>query len=296
MAATASDNVRDEYELVPADNRQGRWQLFVTPDRIAYVGLLGRPGTRTMGATTFYVALENPFRIWQEGAGTSETMFAIVPAYVPHHIATRDRNFAEVLVESESVEPEAIIAQCAATPGRAEQTANRVLEGFRRARERPPANDGLDFDALFFDAPLRPRKVDPRIAAVIGRINTDPSAKHGAELLAAMTGLSFSRFTHLFCEQTGTTLRSFRAWKRARSVMHFFKCGKTLLDTALEMGYADSTHFSHALRRFYGLSPRDMFAGARGVAVFEQRAPAAETLLGIDSSSMPSGTTREYRI
>lgn len=209
----------------------------------------------------------------QRTLDAAEALFSIVPAYVPHRIETADRNIAEVLIESESVEPDAVIERLAGSRCKAERTANRVLEGFRRAQDRPAAEGSLDLDALFFDSPLPQRKLDPRIATAIERINKNPAEKHPAESLADQTGLSFSRFTHLFCEQTGTTLRSFRAWKRARGVMHFFKSSHNLLDAALNMGYADSTHFSHALRQFYGLSPRDMFAGARGVTVFEQKAP-----------------------
>ena len=83
-----------------------------------------------------------------------------------------------------------------------------------------------------------------------------------------------SRFTHLFCEQIGTTLRRYRAWKRARGVMHFVHDTSNLLETALNTGYADSTHFSHSLRQFYGLPPRYIFAVAKGLAVFDQMPPA----------------------
>jgi AraC-like DNA-binding protein len=43
-----------------------------------------------------------------------------------------------------------------------------------------------------------------------------------------------------------------------------------LLDVALNAGYADSTHFSHSIRQFYGYTPRDIFAGSRRLAIFSQ--------------------------
>ena len=271
MAQKMNRYPRNASDFLQQGNRSSRWLLFVTPDRIAYVGLLGSPGTRILGATTLYISLGSPFRLSQNGANTEEALFAIVPAYTPHHIQTPDRNIAEILIENESVTPEMVIAQLADTPGRIESTAKRVLDGFRYLQEKSSADSVPDLDALFFDTPLPQRKLDRRIAAVIERINANPAEKYPAELLADQVCLSFSRFTRLFCEQTGSTFRSFRAWKRARAVMHFFKRpSDNLLDAALDMGYADSTHFSHALRQFYGLSPRDMFAGARGVAVFEQ--------------------------
>ena len=274
MATTMTETIQNPFEPTLHRTQLNKWQLFVTPSRIAYVGLLGSPGTRILGATTLYLSLGNPFRMWQRGSEFREATFSIVPAYIPHRIETSDRNIAEVLIESESVESDTVISQLASTRSHAEQTAHRVLEGFRHAQKMHAMDGGLDLDALFFDSALRPRRLDPRIAAVIERINKSPEEKHSAESLADQSGLSFSRFTHLFCEQTGTALRSFRAWKRARGVMHFLKKSNNLLDAALNMGYADSTHFSHALRRFYGLSPRDMFAGARGVTVFDQKSTA----------------------
>jgi AraC-like DNA-binding protein len=246
--------------------------MFITPNRIAYAGLLGTPGTRIFGATTLYLSLRNPFQLWQRGTDMREAKFAIVPAYVPHRVATRDRSIVEVLLEAESVDSSLMIEQFAGTRELAEQTADRVIEGFRCLRENWANAADLDFDALFFNARPPQRKLDPRIAVVAERIRLTPAEKHPAEACAEQAGLSFSRFTHLFCDQMGTTLRRFRAWKRARGVMHIVHGGGNLLEAALNAGYADSTHFSHSLRQFYGLPPKDIFSGARGLAVFQQTA------------------------
>jgi len=42
---------------------------------------------------------------------------------------------------------------------------------------------------------------------------------------------------------------------------------------AQDIGYPDSSHFSHSVRRFYGLKPRAIFSGSRELAVY--RSPAA---------------------
>ncbi len=265
---------------VPLKRYRSRERLmFITPNRIAYAGLLGTPGTRIFGASTLYLSLRNPFQLWQRGAEMRETKFAIVPAYVPHRVASRDRSIAEVLLEAESVDPALMIERFAGTQERAEQTADRVIEGFRCLRENWANAGDLDFDALFFNAPPPPRKLDPRIALVAERISLTAAEKHPAEACAEQAGLSFSRFTHLFCEHMGTTLRRYRAWKRARGVMHIVHGGGNLLEAALNSGYADSTHFSHSLRQFYGLPPKDIFSGARGLAVFQQTSFANSTPL-----------------
>jgi len=81
--------------------------------------------------------------------------------------------------------------------------------------------------------------------------------------------LSFSRFLHLFKQETGLTFRAFRAWKRARSLLRHVHQSTTLTDIALDTGYPDSTHFSHSIRQVYGLRPSDILAGSRRLAVHQ---------------------------
>jgi methylphosphotriester-DNA--protein-cysteine methyltransferase len=135
---------------------------------------------------------------------------------------------------------------------------------------------GLDFDCLFFGRALAPRPLDARIRRVIERIVSDPSASFSAEQCAAEVQLSFSRFLHLFKQETGVTFRAFRAWKRARSLLRHVRQAASLTDIALDAGYPDSAHFSHSIRQVYGLTPSDIVAGSRRLALHE--APAAVML------------------
>ena len=85
---------------------------------------------------------------------------------------------------------------------------------------------------------------------------------------AAAAGLSPSRFLHLFKQETGIAFRCFRAWKRARHLLHFVNEDINLAHLAQDIGYPDSTHFSHSIRRFYGLKPRAIFSGSRDLAIY----------------------------
>src|SRR5690606_32041925 len=121
----------------------------------------------------------------------------------------------------------------------------------------------FDYDEVFFGRTFAPRRLDPRIAAVIAQISEDPSVPAMAGDCAASVNLSFSRFLHLFKEQTGAPFRSMRTWKRARSLLHYVNRPSNLTAVALETGYPDATHFSHSIRQVYGLKPKDIFAGSR---------------------------------
>src|SRR5207245_10808436 len=99
----------------------------------------------------------------------------------------------------------------------------------------------------------------------IGKFSCEPVT---AASCATQAGLSSSRFLHLFKEQTGVSFRAFRAWKRARHLLHFANQNINLAHLAQDIGYPDSTHFSHSIRRFYGLKPRAIFLGSRDLAIY----------------------------
>jgi AraC-like DNA-binding protein len=128
---------------------------------------------------------------------------------------------------------------------------------------------------------LAPRLIDARIRQVVDGIKRDPSAPMSAQDCARSVHLSFSRFLHLFKQEVGVPFRSFRSWKRARSLLHHVNRDANLAHVALDTGYPDSTHFSHSIRQVYGLKPSDIFAGSRRLAIY---APAPRNA----AASVPS--------
>ena len=128
-----------------------------------------------------------------------------------------------------------------------------------------------EFDQLFFGEALPDRNIDQRIrrsAAQLNDFSDFSGSKMTAADCAASVSLSPSRFLHLFKEQTGVSFRAFRAWKRARHLLHFVNEDINLAHLAQDIGYPDSTHFSHSIRRFYGLQPRAIFSGSRDLAIY----------------------------
>lgn len=248
--------------------------MWITPDRVFYHGLLGAPSVRSMGAVMVYVAVRGMIRIRMDGGDWQTTELAVVPPYLPHQVWAEARCISVLQIEAESVSLSALPAWL--------QTCGALhdperLQGLRHQQQalsqlsRSVALSSLDFDATLLGVNLAPRPMDARIAAVLARIKQDPAANAMAQDLAAMANLSFSRFLHLFKQEVGAPLRSFRSWKRARNVLHHVARQNTnLLDIALDAGYPDSTHFSHSIRQIYGLKPSDMFAGSRRLRVHAQ--------------------------
>ncbi len=256
--------------------------MWITPDRIFYLGLLGVPSVRTMGTYTVYVAVTGTLRI-RLGDGPWQTSeMAVVPPYEPHQVSVEGRLVNVIQIEAETVDGDALPG---ALKGRGAVDAPAFVRLVQQ-RQRELSEGGhavdlmsLNFDQTFFGAELALRRMDSRIADVLTRIKQDPSAQGIAEEYAASAHLSFSRFLHLFKQEVGAPFRSFRTWKRARNLLHYVNRSANLAYVALDTGYPDSTHFSHSIRKVFGLKPSDIFAGSRKLAVYSH-APAAPSSPG----------------
>jgi AraC-like DNA-binding protein len=268
--------VKDVF--VPRRCTSAERMMWITPDRVFYAGLLGAPVMHTKGATTVYVALEGLLRARIEGGEWQAGEVVVMQPYVPHEIACEGRHVLEILVEPETVDLVRLPALLRAG-GAVEATdfAAHVRSMHQRLLSHAGASGlrPVDFDLTFFGHPLACRTVDARIAAVLERLRNDPSTLAAADECAAVAKLSFSRFLHLFKEQVGAPFRSVRTWKRARSLLHHVHSAGNLVYVALDIGYPDSTHFSHSIRQTYGLKPRDIFAGSRKLRIIAHTANAA---------------------
>ena len=245
--------------------------MWLTPQRVFYAGLLGAAGERCLGGHGVYISpAGRPNRVRIGGGAWQSGELFVVPPQVPHRVESSEPLILNLLIEAESVDAAALpgfLQHCG--PVEAPDVVRRVQAAHRRLRDAAGRFEAFDFDALFFGQPLAPRPLDARIRQVIDRIVADPAAAVSAEQCAAVVHLSFSRFLHLFKAQTGVSFRAFRAWKRARSLLRYVREAASLTDIALDAGYPDSTHFSHSIRQVYGLTPSDIVAGSRRLALHD---------------------------
>jgi AraC-like DNA-binding protein len=251
--------------------------MLITPERVFYAGLLGRPRERCPGALHVYVSVKDG--LWLTTADGRETygeLAATLPN-VPHTIASDYRSAICLVIELESVLPgvfEDLVKRLSGPES--EYFANRIRSAYAELRQREGGGDisSAEFDVMCFGEALPQRQLDPRVARSIVQIGKFSGEPVTAASCAAEAGLSPSRFLHLFKEETGISFRSFRAWKRARHLLHFANQDINLAHLAQDIGYPDSTHFSHSIRRFYGLMPRAIFSGSRDLAIYRSRAGA----------------------
>ena len=252
------------------DRRESGRLMLISPERVFYAGLLGRPRKRAGGGFSIYAAMQGSLKITE---GKSETVgeVAVVPPYVTHSVESEYPSIICLVIEPETVEPAALVALSTKISGiKWPDIALRIRTAYEtlRRQQRRGGFTTAEFDRLVFGEELADRNIDQRIRRAALSLNDFSGSKMTAADCAASVNLSPSRFLHLFKEQTGVSFRAFRAWKRARHLLHFVNEDINLAHLAQDIGYPDSTHFSHSIRRFYGLQPRAIFSGSRDLAIY----------------------------
>ncbi|HMN78648.1 MAG TPA: AraC family transcriptional regulator [Burkholderiaceae bacterium] len=267
-------------------------RIRVDADRVFYCGDLGRPSMRRSGAINVYVALEAPLRFSFDGGPWQAGECVVAQPYVEQRLACDGRLICDFMIEPESVD-------CAALPaflraGGAVRAPRFVQRVRAAAQGAPLAARSLDESLL--DAPLPRRAMDPRIARVVEHLQQMPNSPMQAQAFAAQARLSLSRFLHLFKEQTGRSYRTFRAWKRARMLLPRINQPQNLARLAQDIGYPDSSHFSHSIRQYFGICPKDILAGCSRLQVVAgdaggQRYCRALSTARDSRSALPSSIT-----
>ena len=76
--------------------------------------------------------------------------------------------------------------------------------------------------------------------------------------LAQIAGLSESRFSHWFSEQTGLPLRSYRKWLRLVCGLQQMQQGQALTSIAHQAQFSDQAHFTRTCVQMFGVKPSDL--------------------------------------
>ena len=120
------------------------------------------------------------------------------------------------------------------------------------ARDASPERIVETLDAL---SALPPAHIDTRLAEAIARLGADPGHISIAET-AGQCGMSESRLRGLARTQLGVPLSTWLVWRKLERAARELASGATLADAALAGGFADQAHFTRAMRRMFGITPR----------------------------------------
>ncbi|MCB8882749.1 AraC family transcriptional regulator [Acidisoma cellulosilytica] len=99
---------------------------------------------------------------------------------------------------------------------------------------------------------------DPQIGAAMNAMHEDPARRWTLDQLAALVGMSRSRFAQTFKETVGSAPMDYMArWRMLLAGERLTQSGEPVSVIALSLGYQSESAFSTAFKRIMGSSPRD---------------------------------------
>lgn len=248
--------------------------LLIGQERLFYSGLIGNSmRARRLGGFAVYVSPDDRFEISIEGGPWQKREIVALMPFTEHRLRCDSDRIFNVMIESETVAREDLrmLIHRADDGEEAAALARQVRAAHLELMRMPDAGgfSTRQFDEHFLRLSLGPRPFCTRIAKVLRTDWVDPdshlvSASDHADRL----GISTSRFLHLFKASTGIAFRSYRMWKRARRFLDHASANSSLTNVAMDLGYPDSSHFSHSIRLTYGLQPRSIRRGSQDLRVF----------------------------
>ena len=106
------------------------------------------------------------------------------------------------------------------------------------------------------------------IDKAIGFIQKNPKDNLSLQSIADNAGFSLTYFDTIFRQHTGyTPVEYSRVYKLTRSALELRRTQKTILDIALDFGYASPESFTRAFKSFYSMTPSEYREKYSGEAV-----------------------------
>ncbi|MDN7496437.1 helix-turn-helix domain-containing protein [Burkholderia gladioli] len=113
-------------------------------------------------------------------------------------------------------------------------------------------------------APCVARTVSSAIDEVLRTIDASFSQPLSLDTLAAVAGLSVSRFTARFRNEVGLSPHRYLCLVRVRRAQDLLCDGLAPSLVATEVGFFDQSHLCRHFRRVLGVTPRDFVIGRPG--------------------------------
>ncbi|MET3623648.1 helix-turn-helix domain-containing protein [Burkholderia ambifaria] len=116
------------------------------------------------------------------------------------------------------------------------------------------------------------RPVSPAIGDVLRTIDASFAQPLNLDTLAAVAGLSVSRFTARFRSETGLSPHRYLCLVRVRRAQDLLRAGLAPSVVATDVGFFDQSHLCRHFRRVLGVTPGDYVVARTGGA--PARAPS----------------------
>lgn len=100
--------------------------------------------------------------------------------------------------------------------------------------------------------------VDPRISEFIQLVKNCTDSEHSVSLYARKMGLSNSRLSHLFKENTGISLSGYMLLHKLQKAIYFIFKGLSITDAAMAAGFDSPSHLAATSKRLLGMTAKDI--------------------------------------
>jgi len=103
-------------------------------------------------------------------------------------------------------------------------------------------------------------RIHPGVSPVLKHLREKLGVSNNFSLktLAGLSGLSQSRFMHVFTESMGIPLRPYTLWLRLQRACCDLMAGASVTAAAHSAGFSDAAHLTRTFRRMLGMTPTDL--------------------------------------
>jgi AraC family transcriptional regulator len=105
------------------------------------------------------------------------------------------------------------------------------------------------------------RKLDPRVATVLGTIRDSDDLRMSLEAAAGIVHLSPGRFAHLFKDELGLPFRHYMLWRKVTRAMLSMGRERTIAAAAQHGDFADAAHLTRTFSQMFGITPSALMRG-----------------------------------
>jgi AraC-like DNA-binding protein len=235
--------------------------LTIGADRSLYIGALPTTGWHAHAAPALLVGLSGRFALHLPDGSTETCWSALIVAGQHHLFDPRGEFVAVVYLEPDSLEARSLRSHFDRIGGVVVDPVKR-LSGVNSVERYLNA---FDLSALLPWKLATGKTLDARVTHVLRCMRTSGMSAPTRDHAARMVGLSTSRFNHLFREEMGVSFRSYRMWSQVRGAIATLATQPSLTRAALDGGFVDSSHFSHAFRNTFGMTPSSVLKPLQSV-------------------------------
>lgn len=245
-------------------------QLYIGKGRALYCGPLQHLEPHVYGSPVLHVGIYKPFKIMLSDGIWRSYRIAVVPPGLRHALDVAGGVHGKLFVDVESPSASAFRRRFPYAKGAIGTFHDpEIVSCFHWIFEEDPRQPQVEarLDRLLPES--GGVEIDPRILKVLALIENEPDRNFSQDELAEALGLSPSRVLHLFTEQIGVPYRRYRLWKRLWVATERLHASDNMTIAAVDSGFADATHYSHAFRDTFGVNPAPVF---RKIERFERLA------------------------